>query len=342
MPHPFSGGSGQTGGGNVNLKPNPSEATAPLRRYVCLPESVQLPSAPVLSGEFILEPDDLTLIISEPWDSGPGSSTIINEPWEYDVSYDTNLQYSEEFECDLLTGLTNYWHFDEPTGIPRSPAAGPNTLFEVGGPVDAVAPGFIGPFAVLTHATLTVPYLETLPSPSIILTGDWTFSCWMYIESAASAWVALPELFITKNDGAGTLELNIEMSGISFGAEFINVDIYAGAGASIGNTRAGDVGMLDRWSHLIITVDDTAKIISAYVNTPTSFQATAPVPGGITGSIVSTPAPFNVGRFDGGVSRVKRVRVDEVAFWSKVLTQEERECLWNGGSGLDLDTLGGP
>ena len=97
-PHPFSWGSGKTGDGNINLKPLPNEATAALRRYVCLLERVILPSAPVLSGEFILKPDDLTLIISEPWDSGPGSSTIINEPWEYNVSYDTNLQYEEDWE----------------------------------------------------------------------------------------------------------------------------------------------------------------------------------------------------------------------------------------------------
>jgi len=92
MPHPFSGGT-KVGspGKNINLKPDPGSATEPLRRYVCLPERILLPSSPILSGEFDLDPGDLTLIIQEPWDEGVGSIIIIDEPWEFDPEYEQKV-----------------------------------------------------------------------------------------------------------------------------------------------------------------------------------------------------------------------------------------------------------
>lgn len=101
MPHPYSGGFGITGDKKVNIMPDKNDPSYPLRIAACRAKSatmIVLPSAPVLMGEFILEPDSLTLIVYEPWDSGPGTSTLILEPWEYNIDYGENLQYEEEFE----------------------------------------------------------------------------------------------------------------------------------------------------------------------------------------------------------------------------------------------------
>lgn len=101
MAHKNTGGVGIAGDKKINRMPDKNDPTYPLRIAACRAKSasmIVLPSAPVLMGEFILEPDSLTLIISEPWESGPGTSTLILEPWEYNIDYGENLQYDEDFE----------------------------------------------------------------------------------------------------------------------------------------------------------------------------------------------------------------------------------------------------
>jgi hypothetical protein len=143
-----------------------------------------------------------------------------------------------------------------------------------------------------------------------ILTGDFTFSCWAYVETAsassnvviskpaASSWVAPHHSF------------TLQQSGTDFA--FLTND----GSAWLQITRpAGGVG----WHHLVVT-HTSGGLFSFYVDNGTP-STTTQTPSWGTQSWTIGNTPYNSRYWDG--------KIDDVGIWSRVLTASEISDLAN-------------
>lgn len=117
-------------GRSVSLHLFPTDKGDPLyalRRYLCLRPNrdVGPPLAPpLLEGEFVPEPDEDVLIISEPWEDAPSFfEIVIAETWNYASTYTQALQYSETWSDDPFPVLAWSEPWDYTTGLAQNPSA---------------------------------------------------------------------------------------------------------------------------------------------------------------------------------------------------------------------------
>ncbi len=206
----------------------------------------------------------------------------------------------------LLTSLISYWKQDESSGDALD-AHGTNPLTQVGS--IGTAAGKIGtardfpdsPSNYFSHA-----------DNSDLSTGDidFTFSCWVYLDSTSGERVP-----ISKANNTST-EYILDIVGGQ--ARF-----YTGS-----NFIAGDTLSTGIWYFIIFWRDSTAGTINIQVNNGAvySLAVAAPVIVAVDfrlGVYGTTPS---FGPVDG--------RIDEVGFWKRVLTADERASLYNSGNGL--------
>jgi hypothetical protein len=82
------------------------------------------------------------------------------------------------------------------------------------------------------------------------------------------------------------------------------------------------------WYYVVAWHDSTANTINIQINngTPTSLSHTLGVYASGTGL-------FSIGS-TGGTAAYMNGRIDEVSFWKRILTADERMTLYNSGNGL--------
>ncbi len=219
----------------------------------------------------------------------------------------------------LLTSLISYWKLDEASGS-RADAHGSNTLTDnntVGsatGKIGDAADFELSNSEYLSHA-----------SNSDLETGDidWTFAAWVNADSLSAGFqtilskdaTAAREYLIYYEDGS-TNRFSV--------AVFVGVSTVVLRADTLGAASTGT------WYYVVIWHDSTADTINIQVNN-------GAVDSSATGGSLNaaTAAEFRVG----GRATIASLipwdgLIDEVGFWKRTLTTQERTDLYNAGVGF--------
>jgi hypothetical protein len=223
----------------------------------------------------------------------------------------------------LKTSLISYYKFEETTST-RTDSHGANALADNGtvGTTTGIANGnaadFDGSADYFTKASPTgLDFASTdkfsvsywVNSDDITVYG---YHASMYKTSTADrGWNV-------QQDGAsGQLEVNISDDGS-------NVRIWLSNAAVFTNNTT---------YHIVVTVDAAADTIVAYVNNST---ITMNASGTAQTSMFASAADFVVGGRHGGLSLFNG-SIDEMALWNRVITSDEVNEIYAGGSGKFYD-----
>lgn len=209
---------------------------------------------------------------------------------------------------DLNTSLQGFWLLGEAAGA-RVDEQGANDLTANGSVSQQV--GIVGNSTGFNSATSD--YLSVLDGGELTVGNeDFSISVWVYISDNT-----VTQPIITKWNGS-TNEYYLEYIG-STGFRF-TVD-SANVSFPIGITN-------NTWYHVIAYHDSSSDVIGLEINagTPnTTSYTTGPTSGD---SVFEVGAQSIDGNYFTG-------RIDSLGFWKKILTEYERDVLYNAGSGLE-------
>ena len=219
----------------------------------------------------------------------------------------------------LLTDLAAYWKLDEASGTRVDSTANAQDVAETG--TVASATGILSNGADIEFGTAA--YLSHADSATLSLGADtdFTFSCWVKLESE-TGWRGG---IIAKNGGDDNTDeylLEYEASGIQ------RWRFKVANGTSSQTVAWGSQPSTATWYHIMVWHDSANDQIALVVNngTPVTAAWTGGTQNGTAGFYIGTMS-YNQGfRFDG--------IIDEVGFWKRLLTADEKTTLYNGGTGL--------
>jgi hypothetical protein len=223
-------------------------------------------------------------------------------------------------KSSLLSGLVSYWKLDEysdrSAAVTRYDSKGSNHLTEPSSLVSTVV-GKRGNCLVLGTATRVL----TCADNASISTGDidFTFSAWLYVnEKTASAQIALSHWESSKRG------YRIDWDPTTGKLRFI---VGGGAGSSIGTVTNTNPN-LNTWYHVIAEHDAANNKVRLYVDNGSAEEANT------TGAAGDSDQIFVVGgEASLALATLWKGYVDEVGFWKRLLTADERAALYYGGAG---------
>ena len=154
---------------------------------------------------------------------------------------------------------------------------------------------------------------------------DWAFAGWVYFDTVVGG---IAEDLVAKYNSSVAAEREYLLFLNSSSPNRLSWSVRDGAGGTETNVTASTFGTVPTAQWLFVVVDHNAAtdIISIAVNNGTADTASHTVGG------ADTIAPFAIGVRSGGSSYMNG-RIDETAFWKRILTSDERSYLWNGGLG---------
>jgi len=223
----------------------------------------------------------------------------------------------------LTNSLQAYWKLDEASGS-RADSHGSNTLTDNNTVTQAA--GKIGNAAQFTRANSE--YLS-IADNAALSTGniDFTVAAWVYLDSKPAG----DFLYIaTKSSTVGpVVEFNLYYNVATvdrFVFEIFNNPPSISRVATANNFGAASLGA---WYHVVGWHDSVNDLVGISVNagTANTTATSGTAPGDTAGA-------FELGRYGALASRYHNGRIDEVGFWKRVLTADERTALYNGGAGL--------
>lgn len=221
----------------------------------------------------------------------------------------------------LLTSLVSWWSLDEASGS-RADSHGSNTLTDNNTVTQAT--GKVSNAGQFTYANSEWLSKAT---PTGVNGGntDWTIQAWVYADSFSGGSDKFPGIVIL--GGAGLLGagdndyLLVHDNGDTF-------EFFSSNGSSFSLVSATNFGAASTatWYHIIAWHDSAVGSLNIKINDGTTD----------TNSSINTPSHqasadnLQIGRYDVHWDG----RIDEVAFWSRVLTASEITELYNSGSGI--------
>jgi len=250
---------------------------------------------------------------------------LTSVPYAYRAEVAERLNQASWFEVDtagtLTTGLVAYWKLDEPSGS-RADVKGGNTLSDSNSVTSKL--GKKGDAAQFVKANSQ--YLSMADNPDLSA-GDinFTIAAWVYLDTDPGAFIAVKcctnsnyEYFLASIGGAN--------SRFRFHVE--NPPAVAAV-----NANAFGVPPTGQWIFVVAWHDSVNNTINIQINNGSvdSVAYSAGVLDG-TGAFSLGALPPSTDAFNG--------RIDEVGFWKRVLTAQERADLFNGGSGNTYNPSG--
>jgi hypothetical protein len=224
----------------------------------------------------------------------------------------------------LLTNLVAYWQLDEASGN-ATDSVGSNTLTNNGSVGSAT--GKVG--TARDFGTGVSTKFFRLADNADLSTGDidFTFAAWVKPSALTKSYAAV----LTKGDGSSLeYQLIYRLSQSAF--DWAVKD-------SANNVRATNFGApsVGTWYHLVCWHDSVNNLIGISVNAGT------PNTTSYSGGVTDTAYTFAIGTLGSYAdsSSTWDGLIDEVGFWKRVLTSQERTDLYNGGSGLAFSSFGG-
>lgn len=221
----------------------------------------------------------------------------------------------------LTDSLISYWKLEETSGT-RVDSHGTNDLTDNNTVTSAT--GKINTAASFANASNE--YLSHTDNTDLSLGDiDWTIAGWVNLATKS----AIRRIFC-KGNVSGQFAYNIDYFSTSDRFRFENSG-DGGFGASFSSVLANNLGSpsTSTWYYIVCWHDSVGNTINIQVNNGTA-NSTAHSSGTFDDSqtfgIGGNDAMLIGERFDG--------QIDEVGFWKRVLTADERTSLYNGGSGL--------
>lgn len=217
------------------------------------------------------------------------------------------------------TSLTAYWKLDEASGT-RNDSHGSNHLTDNNTVTAATA-------KLGTYAAEFTPgnqeYLSLADNADLSVSDiDFAFSLWLYIYDATGTYGILSK---DGSNGAtgGCYELRLGDT-----SRRLTWLIRQSGGGDCARVTADNFGNLssNTWYHVVVWHDAVNNVAGISIN-------------GTANTVSTTGTPFdNGGIFALGahsyLSQYYNGRIDEVGFWKRMLTSQERSDLYNGGAGL--------
>lgn len=226
----------------------------------------------------------------------------------------------------LLDGLIAYWKLEEPGGT-RDDQKGPYDLAAVNGVTQAA--GKVGNAAKFTAAN--TEWLSIADNADLSLGADtpFTVAVWVYLDVDP----ADDRIIATKGDSnVATTEWWLRYIGGATDRFQFRVNSGAAGAGLLGDTFGPATVAV--WIFVVAWHDPVADTVNLQVNN-----------GGVdsvawAGGTMDTSVEFTVGRWGSGIpGSLWDGRVDEMGFWKRVLTAQERADLYNAGAGTTY-TLG--
>ena len=152
---------------------------------------------------------------------------------------------------------------------------------------------------------------------------DFTLSCWVNAESLGTRTIL--GKFV---GGAFEYRIGFNASGLLTWRCWTNQTVSGRIDTANGAVAVGT------WLHIVAWHDSVNDVIGLALNAGTATTVAH------TTGVQDTTAPFGIGAWGSGSEPFDGL-IDEVGFWKRVLTSQERTDLYNGGAGLSYDSFGG-
>ena len=217
----------------------------------------------------------------------------------------------------LSDGLVSYWDLEEASGT-RVDSHGSNdltdnnTVTQTDGKVDNAGQFTLANSEKLSHA-----------DNASLSTGDvdWTVARWAYADSLSG------ETMISGKAGANDREWILRYYDVTDRFQFFlaNTDLLSANNLGSPTTNT--------WYFIVLWHDAANDKIYLQVNNGAADSMSTTVAG------LDSTADFTIGYAEGNSSYWDG-RVDEVGFWKRVLTTEERTALYNVGGGASYPFTG--
>lgn len=233
------------------------------------------------------------------------------------------VQASPPADPALLDDLVGYWDLDE-TGGTRADSLGSNDLTsaippswaagKVGNAVQCGAPGQLAPI-----------------DSSDFITGDvdYTIAAWIYMSDLPA--VGEIDTYLAKTSwdtGTSTYDGGYELVAWNQGAGTFFVFTVAGAaGGVVGSVSYTGTFEDDTWYFVVAWHDAASGEVGLSVDNGSDHTAAT------FGTPVDSSSDFVACGLNPYYVSPPEGRVDELGFWSRLLTEEERDVLWNDGDG---------
>ena len=216
------------------------------------------------------------------------------------------------------TGLVSYWNLDETSDgsgpVTRVDSAGSNNLTDnntVTSVVNATMPHNVGGFFTRANAE----YLSHVDNSSLrVGTNDFTFACWIDVGTYAAT-----EGIIDKGSQADyTLDAN--------GG---NLRFYVKNGGAYPTAQVAEPAT-GTWNLVIAWRSAAGGNVNIQLNNGAVSSTAAAIQNNDTAGAFTIGSIGSGSNFDG--------QIDEVGFWTRALTTQERSDLWASGAGLFYDS----
>ena len=214
----------------------------------------------------------------------------------------------------LLTSLISWWSLDETSGT-RADSHGSNTLADNN--TVTYATGKQSNAAQFTSANseyLSVSFGHGLGGGA----RDWSIAFWVYLDSLDQ------QTFMFTGDGTAASS-NDYFIGYNSGVSryFLNIP----SGGSYNRLDANNYGAPSTatWANIVCYYNNGTTELGIIVNDGTANTSTTASPN-------AKNASFYLGSWF--ASQYTNGRLDEVAFWSRLLTASEITAIYNGGNGV--------
>jgi hypothetical protein len=215
----------------------------------------------------------------------------------------------------LLNGLVAFWKLDEASGT-RNDSVGSNHLTDNNTVTQAAGKsGNAAQFTSANNESLSIADNTDLSTGDI----DFTFGLWVYFDDVGSNHVPLSKWNDTGPDYEYWLGL---LGGV------LTFYVRDAANTALDNIPSAASISVSTWYFIVIWHDSVANTINIQVNngTPASKSYSAGVRNGTASFFIG--GQENLINYHSG-------RGEDVGFWKRVLTSDERTELWNGGAGRE-------
>lgn len=215
------------------------------------------------------------------------------------------------------TNLNAWWAFDETSGN-RADSHGSATLTDNN--TVGYAAGKKGNASAMVSGSAEA--FTRNDDAGLDLTGDWSMAGWIYSDYIDST----TRRVLTKYRASPNTdrEFLIQISNVD---NKIGFYVYKSDGTGVSARATSDTLSASTWYHISVWCDHTNDVIGIAVNAGT------PVTTAWTGTVNAGTTTLMFGNYSGASSGYWDGRHDEWCFYNRVLTSDERDWLYNGGTG---------
>jgi hypothetical protein len=223
----------------------------------------------------------------------------------------------------LTDNLISFWELEEASGATRNDSHGTNHLTNTtagGGSEVLQGTGKVGNCANLEQGTTDL--FTRADNASLSAAGtDFTWCAWVNFESKP---VTLAGIISKAGGSAAVMEYDVRWDAAS--DRFM---LYVGGGIGYENVVANNFGApaLSTWYFVVAWVDTVGNTLNIQVNNGTADSAS------FSDTIPDTTVQLQIGGAGVGPLYTWDGLIDQVGFWKRVLTSDERAFLYNAGAG---------